>query len=400
MIDHIVGMHNGTLSNADTLVKERGLTHTYNLPDSYAMFQCIAHDNNPSVLKEIKGPAAVLFSDLSKIKQSNLLYACRATDERPLFRGLKEEGMYISSEAEALKIIGCKHIKDFKVGFFYTLENGKIVDYYRLLKEPPKAVYHTSDNTTRKNFWVRMITATHFPSFKTEAGDFRYCLEKKVRGTETYYVLSAGIRTFDTQEVHSSIVDEYYTGAIHPGALLIAAYNIFAKADPTKIFATKGDTLYIQMAYREDGKDTFTVYNRNNRETFSMGLEFARPPYIAPVAKEPDDLEMEAHGLFNHPFLSDSVDPEEEEKKPGLENPSMTESKDSFTAHATETEKVLSKVEIFYISVNDLIEQLQEDCKTKTPHEEIISRIKEFQKSIETSYENISKEFTEIYRSS
>lgn len=140
--ENIVLAHNGTLKNY------YGLTHKYSLPpntydvDSHIMCAIIAKEKNFNVLSEIDGPAALLIHDKNN---SNILYVFR-NDERPLYKGIIDGNMYISSISEALEVIGCKNIKEFKKDYLYTIVNGLIQGTAKKIINKPYA--HVFNNTS------------------------------------------------------------------------------------------------------------------------------------------------------------------------------------------------------------------------------------------------------------
>lgn len=141
-VDNIVLAHNGTLKNY------YGLTHKYSLPlntydvDSHIICAIIAKEKNFNVLSEIDGAAALLMHDTDN---PNILYVFR-NDERPLFKGIVDSNMYISSISEALEVIGCKNITEFKKDYLYTIVNGLIQGTAKKIINKPYA--HVFNNTS------------------------------------------------------------------------------------------------------------------------------------------------------------------------------------------------------------------------------------------------------------
>lgn len=121
--ENIIGIHNGTLSFVSDLAKEVGIKPLDYDIDSEVLVAAIAKD--VTLLRKIKGSASILYVDTT---MPNRLYAFRKNDDRPLFRGNKEEGMYISSIEQSLMMIGCKEIKSFKTEYLYVIEDGKIIE--------------------------------------------------------------------------------------------------------------------------------------------------------------------------------------------------------------------------------------------------------------------------------
>lgn len=123
--DNIIGVHNGSLSNKLELENLYGLTA--NSVDSQTLIECINKTQSPNVFSDLKGPAAVVFTDTTR--SDNPLFVIR-NSERPLHRGIiKGEGMYISSEKMPLEMIGCESIQEFKTERLYTIIEGKVTNH-------------------------------------------------------------------------------------------------------------------------------------------------------------------------------------------------------------------------------------------------------------------------------
>lgn len=128
----IVLVHNGTLTNEYLLCKEFDLKNSdYNV-DSQVLAAVLNKTKNADVLEIYAGAAALLFTDT---KKPEILYAYH-DKERPLFRGNREEGMYISSIKETLIAIGCTNIKEFVENYLYTITNGVIQTQIPISRNP------------------------------------------------------------------------------------------------------------------------------------------------------------------------------------------------------------------------------------------------------------------------
>lgn len=114
--------HNGTLKNHWALLRKNDLLFATHDVDSHVICSIINKERNFNVLSEIEGAAAFLIHDKEK---PDVLYVFR-NNERPLFKGLLDGGMYISSLKEPLELIGCKVIKEFKENYLYTIKEGMI----------------------------------------------------------------------------------------------------------------------------------------------------------------------------------------------------------------------------------------------------------------------------------
>ena len=126
----IVGVHNGTLKNHWQMVRSKVKGKTiadFNVDSEVLIYLIDQEKENLSVLQDFEGAAALVWHDTD---HPNRLYVFR-NNERPLFRGYTDEGIYISSIENSLEMIGCKSIQEFKENYLYTLEDGKITSTKR-----------------------------------------------------------------------------------------------------------------------------------------------------------------------------------------------------------------------------------------------------------------------------
>lgn len=177
VINNILGVHNGTVTNTGELVTRRGL-ESKNNTDSKEIYMCLAHDCNPSVFSEIDGPGAFVFTDLKSIDQHhNILYVTRNT-ERTLFYAIIDEGMYISSERSSLVEIGAKHtdITIFEAGKLFTIHEGKIID------EVPVIPIKNNPDKISDGFTDRWILAKESsPSLGIDRGKWYYSEKRAIK---------------------------------------------------------------------------------------------------------------------------------------------------------------------------------------------------------------------------
>jgi len=116
---NIVLVMNGTLQNHFDLCRENDLKSSDFEVDSNILTALINKYQNKTPLSKIKGACAIVYTDTTTGK----MYCYRNSD-RPLYRGKFEEGMYISSTPNSLKLIGCSDVKEFKENFLYEIEDG------------------------------------------------------------------------------------------------------------------------------------------------------------------------------------------------------------------------------------------------------------------------------------
>jgi len=134
--------HNGTLKNHWPIL------HKYELPikdydvDSDVLCGAINAVGTLKPLKEIDGAAAVLINGTDLPYR---MYVFR-NKERPLFRGNIGPNVYICSISEALNVIGCINIKEFKEDHTYCLENGELVNDPKKIKNTP-VLYKKKEDT-------------------------------------------------------------------------------------------------------------------------------------------------------------------------------------------------------------------------------------------------------------
>lgn len=152
-VKNIIGVHNGTITNIDHLVKKIGITiNGKDLTDSYKLYKCLSHMQTPTMLKSVLGGCTLLFTDLIT---PDKLYVFKK--DRSLFLGYNDEGMYISSELKSLQMIGCKDTEDFKENTFYTIENGAIVSSFKLESKTTSSMTTTEYTGQYAGRWIKAI---------------------------------------------------------------------------------------------------------------------------------------------------------------------------------------------------------------------------------------------------
>lgn len=142
--------HNGTLKNHWGLLKKNDLKYCDHDVDSHVICSIINKERNFNVLSEIEGAAAFLIHDKEK---PDILYVFR-NGERPLFKGLLDGGMYISSLKEPLELIGCKVIKEFKENYLYTIKNGMIQGTAKKIVNKPYSAPITTPVVTNSRKYI------------------------------------------------------------------------------------------------------------------------------------------------------------------------------------------------------------------------------------------------------
>lgn len=117
---NIVLAMNGTLSNCWDLLREYNFDLKDFDVDSQILTAMLNVDQSSIPFTKIIGGCAVIYTDTNNGK----VYVYR-NNERPLYRGNLDGGMYFSSIESSLKIIGCADVKEFKEDILYEIIDGK-----------------------------------------------------------------------------------------------------------------------------------------------------------------------------------------------------------------------------------------------------------------------------------
>jgi hypothetical protein len=131
----IIGQHNGTLTNHWELARGHNKTMADYDVDSQVLIHELSLDKDRFTgLQKFEGAAALIWHNTD---YPNRLY-CFRNSARPLYRGSINENMYISSIEESLMLIGCSTIREFKEGYVYPIENGKILPVKHIVRKTKK----------------------------------------------------------------------------------------------------------------------------------------------------------------------------------------------------------------------------------------------------------------------
>lgn len=154
--DDLVGVHNGTIWNIDTLAKENEIKPSEYKVDSHALYQII-YKNGTDVLNKYKGYAALAFTYTKDNLDNLYLYHGasktylngKVEEERPLFILELSNGLYFSSLEESLLAI--KEDESQKISVLphnelYHISSGKIVSVVSKFKRDELV------NTQHENF--------------------------------------------------------------------------------------------------------------------------------------------------------------------------------------------------------------------------------------------------------
>lgn len=127
----VVGAHNGFV--IPEMVKHHqevfGFKKEFSV-DSQIIFAALAKTGDIKSISQIEGGMAISFQILSD--NPNKLYLYRRQETRPLHIGEASDGLYYSSLEDPLNYIGCRSVWECLPNMLYTLENGEVVDIYRM----------------------------------------------------------------------------------------------------------------------------------------------------------------------------------------------------------------------------------------------------------------------------
>lgn len=156
-IGNITGVHNGTLSNHYLLKNDKfkdKLTLETSFIDSEVLISAL--NLGTDVLKYYEGAVATIWYDLDKPNMIHFYH----DEQRPLFRGNKNGGLFLSSTEESLKIINCENIKAVKELMVYSAnKDGIIASACKPIKrEPYKYVPATNTTTGRGTVSLEQVS--------------------------------------------------------------------------------------------------------------------------------------------------------------------------------------------------------------------------------------------------
>ncbi len=147
--EKIVGVHNGTLKGWILTANKLNINHKSIFVDSDFIFAALNRDFSEKkdkisyeVLEEIDGAATLIWADKSNL---DILYVYR-DGERPLYSGVKKEGIYFSSTEESLMLIKAKDIKTIPIDQVLVFNKGLLIEEdSRLITKPVAQIATTID---------------------------------------------------------------------------------------------------------------------------------------------------------------------------------------------------------------------------------------------------------------
>lgn len=252
--------HNGTLTNHWDLRSKYGLEAGKHKVDSDIICACINKcDSISTILKEINGPAAIIIND---IRKPDILYVFR-NKERPLYKGIIDGNMYISSVPESLRLVDCINIKEFKENTLYTIEYGSIKSTLSIKNNPyiiPIVVSNSSSTPytylNRKsilksvNCWIRgngnWTIINGKGSFKLERD--KYYLAERAIDTETLRIVDIDTDLRYDCLIRHLMVDE---DSIYQDDLIRAEIDIESRYTKGLIVCKKGEIFKVRESFND-----------------------------------------------------------------------------------------------------------------------------------------------------
>lgn len=238
--ENLILVHNGTLTSYIALATKHSIQHQSYKVDSQVLAKVLDKNSKEDViiysgLSEFEGAAAILFADK---RDKNSLFAYTNGD-RPLFYGMIEQSIYISSTEESLKLIQAIDIKPFEDNFLYQLKFGKIVS---------------------KVFYAKKIVTNVSSRYNLYQGEEDYW--EDLRATSTMKNIGA-IKFKDTEEAKNLVgkspnVDEYDDKWI---LCKISYNNIYGKNNSANI---KKDKWYLCNDVSENNFDIMLEKDETN----------------------------------------------------------------------------------------------------------------------------------------
>jgi len=231
----VIGAHNGTLTNHWQICSDYDVKSVDYDTDSQALFAMIAVDKN--VLKRIKGAASIIYTVESESEEKPL-FCFRKNDERPLWRGRCEEGLYISSIKESLEFIGCTNVEEFKTKCLYNIVDGKIINTRSMPDEqiiPKTVTVYNSNNTTLNNH----LTNGYCDDYSRDNKDYNHIIAR----TGTYVkIITKDITAVQRERVK---VGGYYKLSSNiRGSSIYAQLDISCEFDSTNGLDNMMTTMY------------------------------------------------------------------------------------------------------------------------------------------------------------
>ncbi len=307
--DNAVLAHNGTLNNYVNLASKYDIKAADYTTDTQVLHKILDSNFNTKILSEIDGSASLLIGDknikLKKGQQNSFLMTFRLNNQRPLFYGMSEEGMYISSIEESLEAIDCTDIKEFNTNTLYTIFEGNIIKELVIPCRPYKT-YQNSNNHSNHNshvnnnnnskamtggcidYWFKYINnwikSDRYTGAKNE-NEFDIT-------TNTYYLLkevnklsnTIVIENADGKSMTTLPFNFYYNQPNKPlngitDKFVVVMKKLTDTSNVKNVVFNKGDVVTIKSLERIDsqGNKILNCLSHENNEYYDVQSTFLRP---------------------------------------------------------------------------------------------------------------------------
>ena len=283
--ENICLIHNGTLKNDYALLGKYKLDYQYHDVDSHIICSIIAQEKNFKVLSEIDGAAAFLIHDTTNPK---VLYVFRNA-ERPLFKGVIEGNMYISSIKESLELIGCKNVKEFKENYLYTIIDGLIQgNPKKIVSKPYSAPISNviTNSTTYTTFTPKMFFNYMLRYEGYNNVNLTYGVEYKVVGYTDKFIIILDDKGVE-REMYSYIFDR--TGHFTVGDYVKARLNMTNKKG--EVVIKKNDICYVTKNYYDGNVNVINLDTNNSWDVQNSSLIKLNQKELESFNIKPEDNE-------------------------------------------------------------------------------------------------------------
>lgn len=210
---NIVLAMNGTLSNHWDLCRMYKFTFKDFDVDSQVLAAMLNNDQNKEPLTMIIGGCATIYTNTN----TNTLYCYRNSD-RPLFRGVIDGCMYISSLETPLKMIGCENVKEFKQDILYEIKDGKVLTNIKI----KRATIEVSNN-------INVVTKT-INYYNTKSEDL---IGLFLEPRRDFYINGLSFKKGYMYEVIDNIKNNHYEiGVLNNNSYVIVSKYMFSEHLP------------------------------------------------------------------------------------------------------------------------------------------------------------------------
>lgn len=377
----VIVCHNGTLKDYIALGNKYNIGHKEYETDSQVLAKILSKQIReyesvediteiPQVLYDYEGAAALICYDSEK----DLLFAYR-DNQRPLFYGIYNGGMYISSLEHSLQIIGCKNIKQFVENTLYIIKEGKIIKtivkrqtgYYQQGRgyNFRKWKFNKSickENTEFTGIYPEAPLLEFIVGFKLKYTGETYCFDAAAFSDNEYVAALTRDKRYEVLEVEGSYVvieddnDEIKKVLCSSFDLLnvfpvigryCTIYKSIFKTQTGELVATEGDILKVNKYCFQDAEFDATVLKSNKSYIIPIRsfLPFDDKQHAEVVKRIEGSTEEETVEIIEEDAPWYSSDNEE------------SDADGANWVHFDEVEKL-----VFY--VNDYLGSILEGCET------------------------------------